>query len=41
MNQIVALFQDGRMLKGFTIHFLPAKDHFHIGFRLGLGSCRG
>ena len=30
MNRIVARFQDGQMLKGFTIDFLPAKDHFHI-----------
>ena len=30
MQRIVARFQDGRVLKGFTTDFLPAKDHFHI-----------
>jgi hypothetical protein len=30
MNRIVARFQDGRVLKGFTADFLPAKDHFHV-----------
>jgi len=30
MNRIVAHFQDGRLLKGFTTDFLPAKDHFHL-----------
>ena len=30
MHRIVARFQDGRVLKGFTTDFLPAKDHFHI-----------
>ena len=30
MNRIVARFQDGRVLKGFTSDFLPAKDHFHL-----------
>ncbi len=30
MNRIVARFQDGRVLKGFTTDFLPAKDHFHL-----------
>jgi hypothetical protein len=30
MNRIVARFQDGRVLKGFTADFLPAKDHFHL-----------
>lgn len=30
MNRIVARFQDGRTLKGFTTDFLPAKDHFHL-----------
>jgi hypothetical protein len=30
MNRIVAHFQDGQLLKGFTTDFLPAKDHFHI-----------
>jgi hypothetical protein len=34
MNRIVARFQDGRMLKGFTNDFLPAKDAFHV-------SCEG
>ena len=30
MNKIVAHFQDGRMIKGFTADFLPAKDVFHL-----------
>jgi len=30
MNRVVAHFQDGRLLKGFTSDFLPAKEHFHI-----------
>lgn len=30
MNRVVAHFQDGRMLKGFTNDFLPAKTSFHL-----------
>lgn len=30
MHRIVARCQDGRVLKGFTTDFLPAKDHFHM-----------
>jgi hypothetical protein len=30
MNQIVARFQDGRLMKGFTTDFLPTKDRFHM-----------
>lgn len=30
MNRIVARYQDGRVLKGFTNDFLPGKDHFHL-----------
>ena len=30
MNRIVAHFQDGRVLKGFTNDFLPAKGQFHM-----------
>ncbi len=30
MNQVVARFRDGRMLKGQTNDFLPAKDSFHL-----------
>ena len=30
MHRIVARFQDGRVLKGFTTDFLPAKDRFHM-----------
>jgi len=30
MNRIVAHFQDGHLLKGFTNDFLPAKDRFHM-----------
>ena len=30
MNRIVARFQDGRLMKGFTTDFLPTKDHFHL-----------
>jgi hypothetical protein len=29
-NKIVARFQDGRVLKGFTTDFLPAKPLFHL-----------
>lgn len=30
MNRIVARFQDGRLMKGFTTDFLPGKDRFHL-----------
>jgi hypothetical protein len=30
MNQVVARFNDGRILKGQTNDFLPAKDRFHL-----------
>lgn len=30
MNKVVARFADGRMLKGTTADFLPAKDRFHL-----------
>lgn len=30
MNKVVARFADGRMLKGFTADFVPAKEQFHI-----------
>ncbi len=30
MNRIVARFQDGRVMKGFTTDFLPTKDRFHL-----------
>ncbi len=30
MNRVVAHFQDGRMLKGLTNDFLPAKTNFHL-----------
>ena len=30
MNRIVARFQDGRVLKGFTNDFLPGKASFHL-----------
>jgi hypothetical protein len=30
MNRIVARFQDGRLMKGFTTDFLPTKDRFHM-----------
>jgi len=30
MNKVVAHFTDGRILKGFTNDFVPAKDHFHV-----------
>ncbi len=30
MNKIVARFQDGRIVKGLTTDFLPAKDLFHV-----------
>ena len=30
MNKLVARFADGRMIKGTTFDFSPAKEHFHI-----------
>jgi hypothetical protein len=30
MNQIIAHFLDGRVLRGQTMDFLPAKDRFHL-----------
>jgi hypothetical protein len=30
MNQIVARYVDGRIIKGITNDFLPAKDRFHL-----------
>jgi len=30
MNQIVARFQDGHLLKGHTVDFLPGSDRFHL-----------
>lgn len=30
MNKVVARFADGRMIKGVTSDFMPAKDRFHI-----------
>jgi hypothetical protein len=30
VNQVVARFQDGRLLKGLTNDFLPNKDTFHL-----------
>jgi hypothetical protein len=30
MNLVVARFVDGRMIKGHTNDFLPAKDRFHL-----------
>ena len=30
MNKIVAHFGDGRIIRGFTADFLPAKDLFHL-----------
>jgi hypothetical protein len=30
MNQVVARFQDGHLMKGFTTDFLPTKDRFHM-----------
>lgn len=29
-NKVVARYQDGRVVKGFTNDFLPNKDHFHV-----------
>ncbi len=29
-NKVVARFQDGRVLKGVTSDFLPARDSFHL-----------
>jgi hypothetical protein len=30
MNQIIARYQDGRVLRGQTMDFVPAKDRFHL-----------
>jgi hypothetical protein len=30
MNKVVARFADGRLLKGMTADFVPAKDLFHV-----------
>jgi hypothetical protein len=30
MNKVVARFTDGRMVKGVTSDFVPAKDRFHV-----------
>jgi hypothetical protein len=30
MNKVVAHFADGRLIKGVTNDFIPAKDRFHI-----------
>jgi hypothetical protein len=30
MNQVVARYQDGRILKGLTNDFVPTKDRFHL-----------
>jgi len=30
MNRVVARYQDGRVVKGVTNDFLPAKDRFHL-----------
>jgi hypothetical protein len=30
MNQVVARFADGRILKGMTVDFFPNKSHFHV-----------
>jgi len=29
-NKVVARYADGRMVKGSTSDFVPAKDHFHV-----------
>jgi hypothetical protein len=30
VNRVVARFADGRLIKGVTADFLPAKDSFHV-----------
>ena len=30
MNQIVARYRNGQIVKGITNDFLPTKDHFHV-----------
>jgi hypothetical protein len=30
LNKVVARFQDGRMVKGSTSDFVPAKEFFHV-----------
>ncbi len=40
MNQVVARFNDGRVLKGFTTDFVPTKDSFHMALAEGGVSAR-
>jgi hypothetical protein len=36
MNRVVARFSDGRMIKGVTTDFVPAKDRFHVSEALAV-----
>jgi hypothetical protein len=40
MHRIVARFQDGRVLRGFTTDFLPSKDRFHMFSEEGLADAK-
>lgn len=41
MNQIVARYADGRVVKGITNDFFPAKDRFHLLPAGGAPGARG
>jgi hypothetical protein len=36
MNKVVARFADGRIVKGITSDFIPAKDSFHVAEAMAL-----
>ena len=38
MNKVVARFRDGRMVKGSTSDFVPAKEFFHVASTDAAGS---
>jgi hypothetical protein len=38
MNKVVARFADGRMVKGMTSDFSPAKDQFHVAEATATGA---
>lgn len=33
MNKVIVRFADGRMIKGMTSDFFPAKDFFHVSLK--------
>ncbi len=40
MNRVVARFTDGRVVKGMTSDFSPAKESFHVTEAAGLGRAK-